>query len=247
MKLKNKVALVTGGSTGIGKAVAELYAKEGANVIICSSNTVDEGKQVALNLKNMGTDSIYIRADLTKEDDVKRLFEEIKNKYGKLDILVNNAGKSTNTAFEDINKENIQTDLEINFISAVLCSKYAVELMEDEGWIINTSSIRGTDYSGRPGLIGYCAGKAAMNSFTKNLAVQLAPKIYVNAIAPGFVHTRYIDSISENMKQGWLNNIPIKKFIMPEEIAEVYLMLATSKIFTGSIITPDGGYSILNR
>ena len=235
MKLKDKIALVTGGSTGIGKAIAELYAKEGANVIICSSTTIAEGEQVAKTLKNMGT------------NDVKNLFEKIKKEYGKLDILVNNAGKSTNTKFENINKENMQTDIETNFISAVLCSKYAVELMKDEGWIINTSSIRGTDYSGRPGLMGYCAGKAALNSFTKNLAMQLAPKIYVNAVAPGFVHTRYMDSVSEEMKENWLKNIPIKKFIKPEEIAEVYLMLATSKIFTGSIITPDGGYSILNR
>ena len=247
MKLEGKVALVTGGSTGIGKAVAELYAKEGADVIICSNTTVKEGEEVAQNLTNMGTNSIYIQADLTKEDEVKNLFEEIKNKYGKLDILVNNAGKSTNTKFEDINKENMETDIELNFISAVLCTKYAIELMKDEGWIINTSSIRGTDYSGRPGLMGYCAGKAALNSFTKNLAMQLAPKIYVNAIAPGFVHTRYMDSISEEMKENWLKNIPIKKFILPEEIAEVYLMLATSTIFTGSIITPDGGYSVLNR
>lgn len=247
MRLKGKVALVTGGSTGIGKAIAELYAKEGANVIICSSTTVKEGEEVAQNLRNIGTDSIYIQADLTKENDVKSLFEKIKNKYGKLDILVNNAGKSTNTKFEDINQENIQADIEVNFISAVLCSRYAVDLMQDGGWIINTSSIRGTDYSGRPGLMGYCAGKAALNSFTKNLAMQLAPKIYVNAVAPGFVHTRYMDFVTEEMKENWLKNIPIKKFIMPEEIAEVYLMLATSRIFTGSIVTPDGGYSVLNR
>ena len=247
MKLEGKVALVTGGSTGIGKAVAELYAKEGANVIICSSTTVTEGEKVAKSLRDMETNSMYIQADLTKENEVKNLFEKIKEEYGRLDILVNNAGKSTNTKFEDINQENIQTDIETNFISAVLCSKYAVELMKDEGWIINTSSIRGTDYSGRPGLMGYCAGKAALNNFTKNLAMQLAPKIYVNAIAPGFVHTRYMDSVTEEMKENWLKNIPIKKFIMPNEIAEVYLMLATSKIFTGSIITPDGGYSILNR
>ena len=88
MKLKGKVALVTGGSTGIGKAVAELYAKEGANVIICSSTTVSEGKKVAQALNNMGTHSMYIQADLTKEDEVKRLFEKIKEEYGKLDILV---------------------------------------------------------------------------------------------------------------------------------------------------------------
>jgi len=247
MKLKGRVALVTGSSTGIGKAVAELYAKEGANVIVCSSSTVEDGEKIAENLRKLGTDSIYIQADLTKEENIKELFDKIKNKYGKLDILVNNAGKSCNIPFKETTQQTIQYDLDVNFTSAMLCSKYAVEIMGDEGWIINTSSIRGTDYSGRTGIMGYCAGKAAMNSFTKNLAVELAPKIFVNAVAPGFVHTRYMDSVSEDMKENWLKNIPIKKFIMPEEIAEVYLMLATSKIFTGSIITPDGGYSILNR
>lgn len=247
MKLKGRVALITGSSTGIGKAVAELYAKEGANVIVCSSTTVEEGENVAKELSNMGTDSIYIQADVTKESDVKMLFEKIKIKYGKLDILVNNAGKAYTRDFKNISQDIIEADINLNFTSAVLCSKYAVELMKEEGWIINTSSIRGTDYSGRPGIMMFCAGKAAMNSFTKNLALELAPKIFVNTIAPGFVYTRYMDTVSEDMKEKWLNDIPIKKFILPEEIAEVYLMLATSKIFSGSIITPDGGYSLLNR
>jgi len=247
MKLKGKVALVTGSSTGIGEAVAKLYAKEGADVIVCSSNTVEEGKKVAEYLTSLGTNSIYIQADLTKEEDIKRMFEEIENKYGKLDILVNNMGKTCNIAFKDITKETMQYDIDVNFTSAVLCSKYAVELMKDEGWIINTSSIRGTDVCGRPGIMGYCAGKSAMNSFTKQLAIELSPKIFVNSVAPGFVHTRYMDKMGEEIKKSWLSNIPINKFIAPEEIAEVYLMLATSRIFAGSIITPDGGYTILNR
>lgn len=247
MKLEGKVALVTGGSTGIGKAIAELYAKEGADVIICSSTTVNEGEKVAENLRKQGTNSRYIQADVRKEKDIKALFEEIKKEYGKLDILVNNAGKTNNTTFENITQETLIDDLEVNFTSSVLCSKYAVPLMKDEGWIINTSSIRGTDYSGRPGIMGYCAGKAALNSFTKNLAMQLAPKIYVNAIAPGFVSARYMETAPKELKESWLKNIPLKKFITTEEIAEVYLMLATSRIFTGSIITPDAGYSVLNR
>lgn len=247
MKLKGKVALVTGSSTGIGKAVAELYAKEGADVIICSSKTVEEGTKVANDLTNLGTNSTYIQADLTKEADVKKLFEEIKSKYGKLDILVNNAGKTSSIGFKEITQENLQKEIDTNFTLTVLCSKYAAPLMEDEGWIINTSSIRGIDYAGRPGIMGYCAGKAAVNSFTKQLAVELAPKIFVNAVAPGFVHSRNIDNMPEDLRENWLNNIPLKKFINAEEIAEVYLLLATSRIFTGSIITPDCGYTVLNR
>ncbi len=247
MKLKGKVALVTGSSTGIGKAVAMLFAKEGANVIICSNTSSEEGNVVLKEIKETGSDAIYIQADLTKEIDIKNMFNKIKEKYGKLDILINNAGRTFNTLFKDITEETITRDINTNLTSAILCSKYAVELMNDEGWIVNTSSIRGIDYSGRAGIIGYCSAKAGINSLTKTLAMELAPKIYVNAVAPGFVYTNYMNSVTEEMKQSWLKNIPINKFIEPEEIAEVYLMLATSRIFTGSIVTPDGGYSLLNR
>lgn len=247
MKLKNRVALITGSSSGIGKAVALLFAKEGANVIICSNTSKEEGLKTLAEAQKLGSDAIYVQADLTKEEDIKNLFNEIKNKYNKLDILVNNAGRTFNIAFDNISEESILKDINTNFTSAVLCSKYAVSLMEDEGWIVNTSSIRGIDYSGRAGIIGYCSAKAAINSFTKTLAMELSPKIYVNAVTPGFVHTNYMDTVTDEMKNKWLENIPIKKFIEPDEIAEVYLMLASTKIFTGSIITADGGFSLLNR
>ena len=247
MKLKNKVALITGSSSGIGKAIALLFAEEGANVIICSNTSNEEGNNVLKEVIKKGSNAIYIQADLTKESDIKSLFSKIKEKYGKLDILINNAGRTFNIPFKDITEETITRDINTNLTSAILCSKYALEIMNKEGWIVNTSSIRGIDYSGRSGIIGYCSAKAGINSFTKTLAMELAPRIYVNAVAPGFVYTNYMDNVTEEMKKSWLKNIPINKFIDPKEIAEVYLMLATSKIFTGSIITADGGYSLLNR
>lgn len=247
MKLKNKVALITGSSSGIGKAIALLFAEEGANVIICSNTSSEDGKQVLKEVKEKDSNAIYIQADLTKENDIKNMFSKIKEKYGKLDILINNAGRTFNISFKDISEETITRDINTNLTSAILCSKYAVELMSDEGWIVNTSSIRGIDYSGRAGIIGYCSAKSGINSFTKTLAMELAPKIHVNAVAPGFVYTNYMETVTEEMKQAWLKNIPINKFIEPREIAEVYLMLATSKIFTGSVVIADGGYSLLNR
>ena len=247
MKLKNKVALITGSSSGIGKAIALLFAEEGADVIICSNTSNEEGNNVLKEVIKKGSNAIYIQADLTKESDIKSLFSKIKEKYGKLDILINNAGRTFNIPFKDITEETITRDIKTNLTSAILCSKYALEIMNKEGWIVNTSSIRGIDYSGRSGIIGYCSAKAGINSFTKTLAMELAPRIYVNAVAPGFVYTNYMDNVTEEMKKSWLKNIPINKFIDPKEIAEVYLMLATSKIFTGSIITADGGYSLLNR
>ena len=247
MKLKGKVALITGSSSGIGKAVAILFAEEGADLIICSNQSVEEGKEVLEEVKQKGSDAIYIQADLSKETDIKNMFDVIQKKYGKLDILINNAGRAFNIPFKEITEETITKDLNTNLMSAMLCAKYAVELMKEEGWIINTSSIRGTDYSGRNGIMGFCAAKAGMNSFTKTLAMELAPKIYVNTVAPGFVYTNYMDTVTDEMKQKWLKDIPINRFIEPKEIAEVYLMLATSRMFTGSIVKPDGGYSLLNR
>lgn len=247
-KLAGKNVLITGSSSGIGKAVALLFADEGANVILCSNKSTAKGNEVLFNVKEKGSRAEYYSADLRKENDIKTLFAQIEEKYGYLDVLVNNAGRTFNVGFSELTEESLLQDIQTNLTSSILCSKYAVPLMKREyGWIINTSSIRGVDYSGRPGIIGYCASKAGISSFTKTLAAELAPKIFVNAVAPGFVNTGYMDTMDDQMLNSWLENIPINRFITPSEMAEVYLMLATSKIFTGSIIIPDGGYSLLNR
>lgn len=247
-KLTEKNVLITGSSSGIGKAIALLFADEGANVILCSNTTTEMGYQVLSDVKAKGSNAEYYSADLRKEKDIKKLFEEIEKKYGHLDVMVNNAGRTFNVEFEELTEESLLQDIQTNLISSILCSKYAVPLMKKEhGWIVNTSSIRGVDYSGRPGIIGYCASKAGVSNFTKTLAAKLAPRIFVNAIAPGFVNTGYMDTMDKQTLESWLKNIPIGRFILPSEIAEVYLMLATSKIFSGSVIIPDGGYSLLNR
>lgn len=245
-QMKGKVALVTGSSTGIGKAVALLFAAEGADVIITSNASVDDGKKVMNELNSLGSNSMYISADLTKKECVDVLFDNIKERYGKLDVLVNNAGRTFNVPFDKIDQSSFSRDIDVNLTSALLCSQAAVKIMS-KGSIINTASIRGLSESGRPGIMGYCAAKAALISLTKNLAMELAPNIFVNAVAPGFVYTNYMNTVTEDMKNKWIEQIPIKRFIQPEEIAKVYLMLATSNIFTGSVITPDGGYTLLGR
>lgn len=246
--LKDKNVLVTGSSSGIGKAIAILFAQEGANVILCSNKSVREGEKVLSEIISMGSNASYYSVDLQKESEIKILFDKIKQRYGTLDVLINNAGRTFNVNFDDVTEESLTQDIKTNLISSILCSKYALELMKNEnGWIVNTSSIRGVDYSGRPGIMGYCAAKTGINSFTKTLAAELAPNIFVNAVAPGFVDTGYIDSMDDDIVSSWLKNIPINRFIQPKEIAKVYLLLATSKIFTGSIIVSDGGYSLLGR
>lgn len=248
MSLKNKTVLITGSSSGIGKAVATLFAEKGAKVILCSNISVEEGKTVAQSIVERGGNAKYINCDLRHESSVKSLFNDIANNYGCLDVLINNAGRTFNVDFESLSEETFINDIKTNLLSTVLCSKYAVPLMTNEyGWIVNTSSIRGFDHTGRPGIMGYCASKAGVNSFTKNLAHELAPRIFVNAVAPGFVHTNYIDCMDKKVCNSWIKNIPIGRFIEPNEIAEVYMLLATSKIFTGSIVIPDGGYGLLGR
>lgn len=245
-RLQNKVAIVTGASKGIGKAVALTFAREGAELVIVSYHSSDEGIAVVKEIENNGGKAIYVNADLSSQSGVDKLFNVISKHYSHVDILVNNVGHSFSTPFEELSEETVLRDIKCNLVSTILCSKKVKDYMST-GHIINTSSIRGFDYSGRTQLMGYCAGKAAVNSFTKNLALEYAPNIFVNAIAPGFVWTEALSKSGDDLINKWLDTIPIKRFIEPEELAEVYVQLATTKIFTGSVITADGGYTLLEK
>ena len=248
MELKDKIALITGGSSGIGAAIARLFAREGAQVIVTYRSNDREARELVEELFSAGLSAAALQGDLGREEDVKRLFEEIRDRYGKLDILVNNAGRTFNIGFQDLTEESIRRDLDTNLVSTMLCSRYAAELMGERGWIVNTTSIRGMTDSGRPGIMGYCAAKAGVISFTKNLALELAPRVYVNAIAPGFVYTQYMEkNVSDELKDSWLQNIPLGEFVDINELAKVYLFLATTRVMTGTVLPVDGGYTILNR
>lgn len=247
-KLVGKTALVTGSSSGIGRAVALRYAQEGADVIITSSErSVDQGKEVAKLATEYGVKSVYIQADLKKAEEINGLFDRIKEIFGHIDILVNNAGTQRGGNINSISLEEFDEEMRVNTYALVQCTQRAKALMRDKGWVINTSSIRGLDYAGRSPIMGYCATKAAVNSLTKTMAIDLAPNIFVNAVMPGFVYTENYDNYDEKLKRSFIDNTPIKRFIKPEEIAEVYVFLASTEILTGSIIIADGGASLLNR
>lgn len=247
-KLNGKIVLVTGSSSGIGKAVALRFAQEGANVIVTSSAKSSEaGKRVAQMARDMGTDSIYLTADLSNEKEIDNLFDEIQKTYGGLDILVNNAGTQLGGSLDNISIEKFEYEMRINVFALVKCSQCAKNMMKEKGWIINTSSFRGLDYAGRSPIMGYCATKATVNNITRTMALELAPNIMVNAVMPGFVYTENYDNFADDLKEIWLENTPIRRFVKPEEIAEIYLMLATTEIMTGAIVAADGGASLLNR
>lgn len=248
MELKDRIALVTGGSSGIGAAIARLFAREGAQVILTYRSNEGEARKLVEEISSTGGLAAVFQGDLGREEDVRRLFGKIRERFGRLDILINNAGRTFNVTFQNMTEESILRDLETNLVSTMLCSRYASELMGEQGWIVNTSSIRGMTDSGRPGIMGYCAAKAGVISFTKNLALELAPKVCVNAVAPGFVYTQYMDqNISEELKESWRSQIPLGSFVDIGELAKVYLFLATARSITGIVLPVDGGYTLLNR
>lgn len=244
-KLIGKVAIVTGSSSGIGEGIAKKFAEEGASVVVVSNRAVEKGQAVCEQLCKIGSDAIYCQMNVSNPDDVDRLFSTVMNKYGRLDILVNNAGGQVASPFGKTTFEMLEQDMRVNAFAPFMLSQKAAEFMGDKGWIINTSSFRSIDP--RPPILGYCASKAALNNITQALALQLAPRIFVNAVLPGFVETDNYKKFNVTLKESWVQQTPIKRFVTPEEIAEVYLLLATTEILTGTLIVADGGFSLLGR
>lgn len=246
MLLKNKVAVITGSSSNIGKAIALRLGKEGVKIVVNSKSHTKEGEDVVETLKKSGVDAIYVRADVSDEGDAKKLINAAVKKFGTIDILVNNAGRTTGMPFFEMTKANLLEQFDSNFFGTVLCSKEAAKIMKQKGSgkIINTASIRGISYTGREGVMAYSAAKAAVINFTKTLAKELAPSITVNAVAPGFVITPNYDKTSEEQKKAFIDGTLIKRWIKPDEIADAYLFLATSEIITGQILIADGGFTL---
>ncbi|MFI5938318.1 SDR family NAD(P)-dependent oxidoreductase [Actinoplanes sp. NPDC051494] len=245
MTLSGQVALVTGSSRGIGRAVAAALAARGARVVVNSRTDPAEGEAVVQEIIRAGGDAAYVRADVAVEDQVETLFDRAETLFGPVGILVNNAGVTESMPFAETTADYWQRSMNVNFLSTVLCSRRAAAAMAGRGGtIINTSSIRGFDANGREGIMGYSAAKAALNNFTRTLAKELAPQVRVNAVAPGFVATSYMDRVSEEQKRQWLDVIPLRRFITAEEIAGVFVFLAETPFLTGTIINADAGFTL---
>ena len=238
-----KTALVTGAKQGIGKATAIALAKAGYSVAI-NYRSDDEVAQAVLDeCNNHSENNILVQADLTASGEIEKMFEIIKESFGSLDVLVNNAGI--------FSEEDSPTNLEVfediyrsNFKSCVEVTKNALDLM-DTGSIVNISSIHGRLGHGRPEATAYSAFKAAMDSYTKNLAKDVAPKVLVNAVAPGRVNTPMWGAESDEEKQELGQVHAIERMIEPEEIADAVLFLINNKAMCGEILTVDGGMSLV--
>lgn len=246
MRFKDKVVLITGSSSGIGRATAIRFAEEGAHLIINSRANITGGEEVVNEIRSLGQEATYIQADVSVPAQVKHLFARLSEEFDQLDVLVNNAGSTVGMPFLESTKDHWLESMNGNLTTAVLCSIEAAKIMKEQqhGSIINTSSIRGLDVAGREGIMAYSAAKAAVINFTKTLAKELAPNITVNAVIPGFVYTPNYDSMDEALKQQFLDNTLIKRFIETREIADAYLYLAETRVVTGEALTVDGGFNL---
>ena len=243
-EFKDKVVLVTGSSRGIGRSIAIAFAKEDANVII-NYKTSELDAEVAYDIiSSYGNQCMSIKADVSNEDNVKNMINEIMGKFGRIDILVNNAGIAIDSEFEDKTTSNWKKTLNTNVVGPFLTSKYAGKIMIDQkyGKIINISSTNGINTL-YPYSADYDASKAALINLTKNLAIQFAPYVNVNTVAPGWVDTDMNQNLTKSYLRDEKEKILLKRFAEPEEISNVVLFLASDKAryITSEVITVSGG------
>ena len=247
--LQDRVAIITGASYGIGRAIAESLSKEGAKVAICARNQ----EQLDQAAQALGSDVLAVQADMTQLADIEKLFAQTLERYRRIDILVNNAGGTHLSQLLDLSDEAWQENIDVNLFSVLRCSRLALPHMRQQHWgrIINISSIFGKQPGG--GMIDYNATKAAVISLTKTLADELAKdNVLVNAVCPGPVRTLLWENAAKMINpedpDGMIEefaqaNIPLGRFGRPEEIASLVTFLASEQasFITGSAYDIDGG------
>lgn len=244
-KLKGKVALITGGDSGIGRAIAVLYAKEGANVAIGYYDEHEDAEAVVEQISSLGVTAKAYAHDLKKVEDSQKLIEKVVADFGELNILVNNGGvQFLQDHFEDIAPEQIKETFETNIFGMMFLSQAAVPHLKEGDAIINTTSV--TAYRGSAHLIDYSATKGAIVAFTRSLATTLMSKgIRVNAVAPGPIYTPLIPAtFSEDKVENQGGETPMERRGQPAELAPSYVFLASyadSSYITGQVIHVNGG------
>lgn len=247
MKLKDKVVIVTGASSGIGEATAIKFAEEGAKVIVNYRSNLEAAKKVLAKIEGV-SEGITVQADVSKPNEVETLFQQTLDKYGRVDILINNAGIADEPEFLEAKLSDWQEMFNNDLFSTMQCSQHAVKIMtkQGSGKIINTASLYGLDYAGREGLTAYSAAKAAMINFTKTLAKLVAPHILVNAVAPGYVKTPAWEGVPEETINKYIGRTYLKRWITSEEIADAFIYLATADAITGQVLVVDAGRSLMD-
>lgn len=240
MNLKDKVVIVTGASSGIGQAIAIAFADKGAKVVFTYNSNKKGADQT---LKKLSPDAVAVKMDMQSESDINNLFKTVKSKFGHLDVLINNAGG--NKAKDLYGIKGWRDTLDTNLLAQVLCTQKGIEMMKTSGGkIINISSIYGEGKAASRNMPAYSAAKAALNNFTQTTAKLVAPKILVNAIAPGYVFTPSWGRISEKYFKDSANEQLIEKFVEASDIAQMTVAVAENDGMTGEIVVVDGGISL---
>jgi NAD(P)-dependent dehydrogenase (short-subunit alcohol dehydrogenase family) len=243
-KLKGKVALITGGDSGIGKAVAIAFAKEGANIVISYLNEHEDANATRQEIEQVGRECLIFAGDIGDPGFCKHLVDSTVASFGKVDILVNNAAEQhPQNSVADITPEQLERTFRTNIFSMFYMVKETLPHLQEGSRIINTTSV--TAYRGSPQLLDYSSTKGAIVAFTRSLSMQLAEKkIHVNAVAPGPVWTPLIPStFPEDKVESFGTSVPLGRAGQPDEIAPAYVFLASedSSYMSGQVLHPNGG------
>jgi 3-oxoacyl-[acyl-carrier protein] reductase len=243
MELKGQVVMVTGGARGIGKAIAEKFAAQGADLVIADVS-LHSAEETARELSEKGIKAKAVTMDVSKSSDVTKVFEEVVRELGRIDVLVNNAGITRDSLLLRMKEEDWDLVLSINLKGVFLCSKEAVKVMVKQryGRIVNIASV--VAFMGNPGQANYSASKAGIIGLTKTTAREYANRgITANAVAPGFISTAMTDALSENIRQEMLKSIPLGRFGSVDDVANAVTFFAMpgNGYITGQVLHVNGG------
>jgi len=243
LKLKGRVALITGAAQGIGKSVALLLAQNGADIVVSDIN-LEKAEETAKEIESIGSKAIAIKVDVANLKDVERMVESILEKFGKIDILVNNAGITRDKLILRMTEEDWDAVLNVNLKGTFNCTKTVVRHMAKQrsGKIVSIASVVGE--MGNAGQVNYSASKAGVIGLTKTIAREFAQRrINVNAIAPGYIETPMTEVLPEKVKEELKRLIPMERLGKPEDVAEAVLFLVSeeSNYITGQVLNVNGG------
>ncbi len=242
MRLKDKVALITGGANGIGLATTERFAKEGAKIILWDVS--DKGADVAARLNNEGCEAIFKKVDVTNEDEVQKAVAEARAYFGRIDILINNAGITKDRTLLKMSKNEWDDVIAVNLTGVFNCTQAVASVMKEQNYGRIVSASSNVAIRGNFGQTNYVATKSAIIGMTKVWAMELGRfGITVNCIAPGFITTAMTDLMPEEVRNQTIPHIPLGHWGVPDDIANGYLYLASDEasFVSGICLTIDGG------